>query len=859
MVTPQNSATKLYLSMMAVLIYLCFFLWGAPVCEAKTKGVENAGIDIQQLLTSQEKDWLSQHPVIRMAGPRAFPPFHYYNADGTLQGMAADYISFVFDKLGIQLTLQPNLSWPQVLHGAQNKTIDLIACSAKTVDRQAYLEFTKPYLSFPLVIIARIKAPFMGGLQDLHGKKVAFVKGAAAFERVSTENISVTPYFVKTPLEALEAVSFGQAEAHIDNLAAATYLIQTQGMNNLKVAAPAASENYHLYMAVRKDWHPLILIINKILDNMPQQRIMDIRNRWLNVNNDIVFSRTTVMKWFMGLLLVVTLIFSIILLCNRRLCREVKERQRAQKALLESQYELTQRTEMLSSIFETAAEGICVCLNIDEFPFVFFSHWNCKMEVLTGYTMAEINELGWYQTLYPDEELRKKAIARMVGMRQGDNLSTESWEIVTKNGIKKQISISTSILKAMEDRVFVLAIMHDITEKIQLEHQLRQSHKMEAVGTLSGGMAHEFNNILGIILGNVELAMADIPEWSSSHTFLSEVRKASLRGRDVVRQLLSFSRKTSHKKNPVDIRFCVQETIKLLRASIPTQIQFTENITSHRHTIMADQTQIQQMLINLCNNAAHAMENNGGVLEIGLHNKTITQPESFLGQIQQPGEYLQLTVSDTGHGMSDDIIEYVFDPFFTTKVVDKGTGMGLAVVHGIVNGHDGFIKVKSEPGQGSTFFIYFPITEVLPHAVEKIDTVLPTGSETILLVDDESAMVQMNCLRLQKLGYEVEGSTDSEEALQLFKAHSHKFDLVITDMSMPCMTGEQLILALMEIEPDIKTIICTGYSKKLDKKSAFAMGACDYIMKPMDLSLLAETVRNVLDTPPPSKRIPLRP
>ncbi len=968
--------------MMAAALCLCLFLWVSPVYAAQTNGVENPEMDIQKLLTSQEKDWLSLHPIIRMAGPRAFPPFHYYNADGTLQGMAADYISFVFDKLGVQLKIQPNLSWLQVLDGAQNKAIDLIACSAKTVDRQAYLEFTNPYLSFPLVIIARANAPFMGGLQDLHGKKVAFVKGAAAFEWISGKNISVTPYFVKTPLEALEAVSFGQAEAHIDNLAAATYLIQTQGMNNLKIAAPAASENYHLHMAVRKDWHPLVLIINKILDNMPQQRTMDIRNRWLAVNNDTVVARTTVMKWFVGLLCVVTLIFFIILLWNRRLGREVKERQLAQKALLDSQYELSQRTDMLSSIFETAAEGICVCFNIDEFPFVSFSHWNCKMEVLTGYTMAEINKLGWYQALYPDEELRKKAIARMVAMRQGDNISNEAWEIVTKNGTKKQVRISTSILKATEGRVFVLAIMHDITdqkrheaalvssrkkwenifnavghpamildrnhrieianlatlkltgltqhqikgktchvlfhgsahppnccpmkalldngtaetvemtmetlnghflvsctpvldedgkidkiihiatditEKIQLEHQLRQSHKMEAVGTLSGGMAHEFNNILGIILGNVELAMEDIPKGNSSHTFLSEVRKASLRGRDVVRQLLSFSRKTSHKKKIVDMRSCVQETIKLLRASIPTQIQFSENITSRNHTIMADQTQIQQMVINLCNNAAHAMEDNGGILEIGLHNQTITQPESYLGQILEPGQYLQLTVSDTGHGISHDIIEHVFDPFFTTKAVDKGTGMGLAVVHGIVNGHDGFIKINSEPGQGTTFFVYFPITEVFPHAVEKADSVFPTGTETILLVDDESAMVKMNCLRLQRLGYKVEISTDPEEALEMFKAHPHNFNLVITDMSMPRMTGEQLIRAMMDIEPDIKTIICTGYSKKLDKKSALEMGACDYIMKPMDLSRLGVTVRNVLDTPPPSKRIPLRP
>ena len=959
--------------MVAVTVAICLLihLFQLPVFAGEVVSDKHAPPDVQKLLTPQEKEWLSQHPIIRVAGPRAFPPFSYYEADGTLKGMAGDYISFVFDRLDLQVEIQSNLPWPEILKGAEDRQIDLIFCSAKTIDRETYLAFTNPYLSFPLVIIARTDTSFMSGIQDLSGKEVAFVKGTAPFEWVSRENIPLISHFVKTPLGALQAVSFGRAYACIDNLAAATYLIQKNGLSNLKIAAPIFSEKYHLYMGVRKDWPQLVSILNKVMGSMSSQQRMEIQRRWLAVKSDVGFSKPMVVKWFMGLLLIAVVFIGMILFWNRRLGREVKKRDRAEKELIRSQGKLKEHNDMLSSIFETAAQGICVCFSIDEFPFVKFSQWNRKMETLTGYTKAEINRLGWYQTLSPNEDVQKRAITRMNATREGQNMSNEEWKIITKSGEKKQVSISTSSLKSRDNKVFILGIMHDIgdqkryelelissrkkwedifnaighpamildknhrienanlatlkvtgltqdqikgkichdifhgtseaprgcplesllnngsfetvemhmetldghylvsctpvldedgeidrvihistdiTEKIKLEHQLRQSHKMEAVGTLSGGIAHEFNNILGIILGNIELAMDDLPDWNPTHNFLSEVRKASLRGRDVVRQLLSFSRKTSHKKRSLDMSACVQDAVKLLRASIPTQIQFKENFTPDCHTILADQTQMQQMVINLCNNAAHAMEEGGGVLGIGLQNTTVTHGQIFLDQVLEPGEYVELTVSDTGHGIPDHVMEHLFDPFFTTKEVDKGTGMGLAVVHGIVHGHGGFIKVETELGKGSTFFSYFPVINAIVDETVEGDDILPRGNERILIVDDEPALVDMGKQRLERLGYRVEGATSPELALEIFKAHPGQFDLVITDMAMPHMTGIQFIQALIDIRPGIKTLLCTGYSNKIDEQSALELGATGFIMKPMDQKRLAEIVRRVIDT-----------
>ncbi|SMD07033.1 PAS domain S-box-containing protein [Desulfocicer vacuolatum DSM 3385] len=933
--------------------------------------------DVYSLLTPHEKEWLSQHHTIRVAGPMAFPPFSYYE-DGNLKGMAGDYLSFVFDMLDVTVEIQPDIPWPEVLNGARERNIDLISCAAKTIDRQAYLSFTDPYLSFPLVIITKTDAPFMAGFQDLSGQKVAFVKGTAAVEWIAREKISLFSHFVDTPLDALQAVSFGRAHAYIDNLATATYLIQKNGLSNLKVAASISPENYHLYMAIRKDWPQLVSITNKILGSMSSRQHMEIQKRWLAVKSDVGFSKPMVIKWFLGLLSIAALFIGTMLLWNRRLKREVRKRDHAEKALMRSQDKLKEHNEMLSSIFETAAEGICVCVPIDEYPFVRFSQWNKKMEELTGYTLEEINRLGWYQSLYPDENLRKKAIARMDAMREGQNLNNEEWEIVTRDGSKKPMSISTSILTSHDNKTFVLAIMHDIadrkqyesqliasrkewedifnaighpamildknhrienanlatlkltglsrnqikgeachkifhgshepsgecpmkallnngefetvemhmetldghylvsctpildekgqldrvihistdiTEKIKLEHQLRQSHKMEAVGTLSGGIAHEFNNILGIILGNIELAMDDIPDWNPTRGFLSEIRKATLRGRDVVRQLLSFSRKTTHRKSPLDMVNCVQEAMKLLRVSIPTQIEFKENLSPRCHTIMADQTQMQQMVINLCNNAAHAMEDGGGVLEIGLRNTTVSKRQIFLDQVLEPGEYIELSVADTGHGIPEHVMEHLFDPFFTTKAVDKGTGMGLAVVHGIVHGHDGFIKVETRMGKGTAFLIYFPVTNALVNEPDEVNDIVPGGNESILFVDDESALVSMGKQRLERLGYQVEGATVPETALEMFRARPGKFDLVITDMAMPRMTGAQLIEGLIEIRPDVKTLLCTGYSKKMDEKTAFELGATGFAMKPMDQKKLAEMVRKVLDTSEPAHNV----
>jgi len=397
-----------------------------------------------------------------------------------------------------------------------------------------------------------------------------------------------------------------------------------------------------------------------------------------------------------------------------------------------------------------------------------------------------------------------------------------------------------------DERLVRLQIATDITDLKRMEEELRQAHKMESIGTLAGGIAHDFNNILGIILGNTELAMDDIPEWNPARLNLDEIKTASLRAKDVVRQLLSFARKTKLEKKPTNIIPIVNESIKLLRSSIPTSIEIRKNIAKNVDTILADPTQINQVLINLCTNADHAMPD-GGVLVVTLKNVDLDEDTAaeYIGL--NPGRYVNLVVSDTGHGISQEDIDRIFDPYFTTKEIDRGTGMGLAVVHGIVKGHNGFISVKSELGKGAAFSVFFPIVEKEAVVETETDEELPSGNERILFIDDEESIVKIGHQRLERLGYNVEATTSPIEALNLFSSKPDQYDLVVTDLAMPKMTGDKLVKEILKIRPDIPIILCTGFSEKVNEKKAREIGAADYIEKPLDKHDFAFKVRKVLD------------
>jgi PAS domain S-box-containing protein len=430
--------------------------------------------------------------------------------------------------------------------------------------------------------------------------------------------------------------------------------------------------------------------------------------------------------------------------------------------------------------------------------------------------------------------------------------------IVDKDGRTRYLETNKSpILDDQGAVVGTVGIGVDITdrkraeeEKEKLNAQLRQALKMEAIGTLTGGIAHDFNNSLGIILGYTQLARRDLPDESPASKALAKVESASLRARDVVRQLLTFSRKEEQGQQVMDLGPIVKETLKMLRSSIPTSIDFQIQIDSGLPLIKADPTQMHQVMLNLCSNASDAMAETGGILTVSLEPVSLTQLETSIDANLTSGDYVKLTVKDIGPGITAENMERIFDPYFTTKTVDKGTGMGLAVVHGIVKSHGGGIRVSSQPGHGAAFEIYIPATEERPGALHtEHDAGLMSGSEHILLVDDEELIVRVNQDRLEDLGYQVTSTTDPGEALELLTAAPERYDLVITDMTMPSMTGDKLAEKMLAIVPELPIILCTGFSERISEESAKALGIAKYIEKPLDLQELALSVRQVLGPP----------
>ncbi|MFH0783903.1 MAG: response regulator [Pseudomonadota bacterium] len=392
----------------------------------------------------------------------------------------------------------------------------------------------------------------------------------------------------------------------------------------------------------------------------------------------------------------------------------------------------------------------------------------------------------------------------------------------------------------------IIHIATDITTRNQLKKELIQAHKMEAIGSLAGGIAHDFNNILSAVLGFTDLSLLKVEKGSTLEKDLQQVYAAGIRARDLVKQILTFARKTDEDLKPVRIDLVAKEVAKFLRSSIPASIDIIEDIGS-KSFVLANPVKIQQLIMNLCTNASHAM-NETGILKISLHDVLLETADLPLDKGMAPGPYQRLEISDTGCGIPAEIIDSIFQPFFTTKGIHEGTGMGLAMVHSIVKECGGAVSVASQVGKGSVFTVFLPVTkreeqqEILYN-----DENLPTGSERILLVDDELPICRIASRMLQAYGYAITTETDSEKALALFAGEPKRFDLVITDMTMPKMSGDLLTKKILAIRPDMPVIIATGYNKRISAPEAIELGAKAFLTKPFEKAILVGAIRKVLD------------
>jgi len=513
---------------------------------------------------------------------------------------------------------------------------------------------------------------------------------------------------------------------------------------------------------------------------------------------------------------------------------DITKQRRSEEALRESE-------EKYRTLVESSSDTILM-LDTDR----NIVSCNQAFQNLFGYTRKEVEGRSIRIIHLSDESFRSFGDAAYREIERSGSYRKE-WEFRRKGGSIVPAETAMSVIKSPNELTEgYVAIIRDISERKNLEAQLRQTQKMESIGTLAGGIAHDFNNILSAIIGYTEIALYSVEQDSQLYNNLQEVFRAGNRAKDLVKQILTFSRQTEQERRLVQVKLIVNEALKLLRASLPSTIEVDRNIQSDA-LVMADSTQIHQILMNLCANADHAMREKGGVLRVELEDVELDEDFTVSHPNMKPGSYLNLTVSDTGHGMPPDVLERIFDPFFTTKETGEGTGMGLSGVHGIIGSYGGAITAYSEPGQGSTFKVYLPIIERRKEPRAEAEASIPTGSERILFVDDEPALANIGKQVLESQGYDVETRTSSIEALELFKNQPDRFDLVITDMTMSNMTGEDLAQELMRIKPNIPIILCTGFSAKIDDQKASAMGIRAFVLKPIVKQAIATTVRKVLD------------
>jgi len=483
----------------------------------------------------------------------------------------------------------------------------------------------------------------------------------------------------------------------------------------------------------------------------------------------------------------------------------------------------------------------------------YFDHQVCHLLGINPATFAGTAE-EFFRAVHPDDhETIRAGLHRAV---TEDVLYDTEYRTVWPDGSVHHITARGRLIRDETGQPKAInGVIWDITEskgleeeRQRMEAQLLQAQKMESLGTLAGGIAHDFNNILAIIIGYTEMVLLAKNEGNDEHSQLDEVLKAAIRAKDLVQQILAFSRRSDEKKQPLQVRLIVNEALKMLKATLPSTINVIANVTS-KAVVLADSTQIHQIMMNLCTNAAHAMQENGGTLEVSLTDALLKPEETRPHWDLQPGPHVKLTIKDSGCGINPAILDRIFDPFFTTKEKGVGTGLGLSVVHGIAKSHGGTIEVSSIPDEGTTFHVFLPCIEKAP-ATEAADSVpLPHGRERVLVVDDEPALAEATKKMLERLGYQVDFRTNGIEALGAFRYQSEKrrFDLVITDMTMPHLTGIELAKELLKLDPNLAIVLCTGFSENVDAEKIKRIGIQGFLMKPVVLRELAGMVRKVLD------------
>jgi PAS domain S-box-containing protein len=767
---------------------------------------------------------------IVVAVQKAYPHYEYVE-DGEVRGFNVEILQAIAERLGMQIEWRPML-WSEAYNALEAGDVALL-CMPISEKREERFDFTAESISNSSLAMF-VPNSFSGPvkLEDLAGLTVAIKDASIAQEILAQKIQKAIAVPVDDDLRALRYVEKGWAAAYLGDLYTGLYLVRRHGLDKIKVVGGPLSLG-SVRIAVKKGNDQLLSKLNEELTSLKKSPEYErIRDKWFGEASVVRSAWKKVLVIAVAICAFLGMATLVVLLWNYTLRRLVDERTR----------DLVASEDRYRILITHANEGIFVLQ--DE----FIRYHNPQTETLIGCSSEELTSSPFTGLVHPEDRV---SVATWLTERllEGDSGSGYPFRIINKSGNVLWWEVN-AVHFAWEGKPAVLCFVRDVTSHKKMETQLRQAQKMEAIGTLASGIAHDFNNILMAIMGNAEMAEMGLnnnPENRLIRQSLDQVLKASNRAKDLVKQILTFSRDSEQDRKPVQINLLIEEVLKLLKVSLPENIEIRQDISVDSDTVMADAVQIHQVMMNLCTNAHHAMVKRGGVLAVALKRADLDTGDTMAYPDLKPGPYLKLSVKDTGDGIKREVMGRIFDPYFTTKEKGLGTGLGLSVVHRIIQSHGGWITVESEPGEGTVFEI------LLPRVEGRSEREAPTrrgqlsaGQERILFVDDEEGLVSMAERYLATLGYEVSAFTSPSRALEAFRADPDGFDLLITDLTMPQMSGDELAERIREERPDIPIILCTGYSERLTKEGVKELGIQSFVMKPFKIRDLAEEIHTIV-------------
>lgn len=765
--------------------------------------------------------------------PADLPPTYFVDKSSNPAGFAIDITNELARRAGLTVEYVNTGGWDNAIQMVLDGKADLIPSLTINEQRMELLTFTQTvdFLLINLVVASGNKT-----IQEIApGLTIGVLKGSAPHNFLEKNQTIQLATF-----NDLHTMLFALLAGHVDGIVSLT-------SNIMKLAADAGVDD-----RVKVVGTPIIEAKRAIALRKEDTALVTLFNQAIAEFVDSPEYRKLYVKWYgkpksywtasrVGLSMAALMLLLIAFFTIWRF----REKNLETRRLEQVNYLLLKSEEKHRLLFENAGDAIFI--HNDKGTILASNTTACKR---LGYSHAELMSLSVGAVDTPEQsQYAPERIARL--------LEQERIEFETvhqrKDGSPVPIEVNARLI-TWDGEPAIMSICRDITERKQaeeekklLQQQLLQAQKMEAIGTLAGGIAHDFNNILGAILGYTEIARDTIPPESFAAKSLDKVLEASHRASTLVKQILAFSRQEKIERHSLEPAHFVKEALKLLRPSLPSTIEIRQQIDSTSKPILADPTQVHQILINLCTNAFHAMEMTGGILEITLKDCELSQHDLQEHPEVQPGSFAVLSISDTGSGIDPDVWGRIFDPYFTTKAVGKGTGMGLSIVHGIVTSYGGFITSEKNLGGGTVFRVFFPaIEQEVVAEVEPVE-VVPLGTERILLVDDEEMLAELGKTILEGLGYEVTALTSSLDALALFQNHPDRFDAVITDQTMPGMIGKDLAGRILQIRPDLPIILCTGHSSLFSEGKVRSWGIKGFAMKPLSKKVIATLVRKVLD------------